>query len=132
MVIRRKKLPNLLQNYEKHRNGKKFNNTKMKHICIHHIGGRGGNRAFPVLGSFEKDFVNVLYDADKDCIAQIEDRNKKLQSKLIVLPYCIGEKNKERIVFNITYDPFASSLREFNEEYDSWFSILDEKNMIIF
>ena len=93
----------------------------MKHICTHHIGGRAGNRAFPVLDSFEKDFVNVLYDADRDCIAQIEARNKKLQSELIVLPFFFGEKNKEKAVFNITYDPYASSHREFNKEYDSWY-----------
>ena len=93
----------------------------MKRICSHHIGGRSGNRAFPFLAKFEKDLVNVLYDADQDCIAQVENRNKALGSELHVLPYCVGGEHVDEITFNINYDPSGSSLMDMNEEYASWY-----------
>ncbi len=96
----------------------------MRRICSHHIGGRAGSRAFPVLPEFEKDLVNLLYDADRDCIAQIENRNKNLDSELRVLPYCVGAEHADEVTFNINYDPFASSLRNMNEKYASWYFYL--------
>ena len=96
----------------------------MRRICSHHIGGRAGSRAFPVLPEFEKDLVNLLYDADRDCIAQIENRNKHLESELRVLPYCVGAEHADEVTFNINYDPFASSLRNMNEKYASWYFYL--------
>ena len=41
-----------------------------KKLSVHHIGGRAGSRAFPILKHFEKDIINVLYDADADCMEQ--------------------------------------------------------------
>jgi hypothetical protein len=45
--------------------------AKEYRISVHHIGGRGGSRSFPILESFEQDIINVIYDADKECIEQI-------------------------------------------------------------
>lgn len=91
-------------------------NSKL--ISVHHIGGRGGNRSFPVLKSFEKDIINVLYDADSDCIKQIQQKALGLESKLYVLPYCLYSSCKQ-VVFNINCDPHASSLYDLNPDYKS-------------
>src|SRR3989344_4423423 len=89
-------------------------------ICSHHIGGRGGNRSFPILNSFESDFVNILYDADNSCLEQIANLNKYNTSELRVIPACVGGKNGHA-KFNINYDPSTSSLRAINPKTASWY-----------
>ena len=93
----------------------------MKRICLHHVGGRAGNRSFPILSKFEKDIINVLYDADQDCIKQIEYRNRILRSELHVLPYCVGGKTEKDVDFHINYDPYSSSVMEMNKKYANWY-----------
>ena len=93
----------------------------MKRICLHHVGGRTGNRSFPILSKFEKDIINVLYDADQDCIKQIEYRNRILRSELHVLPYCVGGKTEKDVDFHINYDPYSSSVMEMNKKYANWY-----------
>src|SRR3990167_960384 len=89
-------------------------------ICSHHIGGRGGNRSFPILNSFESDFVNILYDADNSCLEQIANLNKYNTSEFRVIPACVGGKNGHA-KFNINYDPSTSSLRAINPKTASWY-----------
>ena len=36
-------------------------------LIVHHVGGRAGSRSFPVVDTFEKDIVNVMYEADELC-----------------------------------------------------------------
>jgi len=93
-------------------------------ISVHHVGGRAGSRVFPVLDKFEGDIINVLYDADPDCLEQIRQRNKCLKSELYVLPYCVAETCKKG-VFSINYDPYTSSLKEFNQDYSSYYTWRD-------
>ena len=69
-------------------------------LSLHHIGGRSGSRSFPDLHQFENDFINVIYDADSDCLAQILERNQNRKSELHVLGYCLGE-NCESMSLNI-------------------------------
>lgn len=90
-------------------------------ICSHHVGGRAGNRTFPVIQRFEKDFINVIYDADSDCLEQIESENRRFPSKLIVLPYCLDGSDRKKAVFNINYDPYSSSLLKLNPDYAKWY-----------
>lgn len=90
-----------------------------KHISVHHIGGRSGSRAFPVLSKFEKDIINVIYDADADCVEQIRQRNQKLESRLHVLPYCLSDAAKSKFL-NINYDPYTSSFYELNPDYKAY------------
>ena len=54
--------------------------NKLK-LAIHHVGGRAGSRSFPHLIKFEKDIINVLYDADEDCLEQ----NKALNHHLYII-----------------------------------------------
>jgi methyltransferase, FkbM family len=97
-----------------------MDNKENGKISIHHIGGRSGSREFPILDLFERDFINVLYDADVECIEQIKEYNENLESELYVLPYCVGNNN-EIAELNIMYDPYSSSLRELNDEYKNFY-----------
>ena len=89
-------------------------------LSIHHVGGRAGSRSFPVLNKFEKDIINVLYDADEDCVDQIQNINKKNDSELHVLPFALSDKCKDSIL-NINYDPYTSSLLEANSDFNSFY-----------
>ena len=85
-------------------------------LIVHHIGARSGTRGFPSLCAFENDIVNVLYDADVDCIEQIKNNAQKTNSTSLVYPYCISDKNKT-VKFNFNYDPYTNSIYPFNDEY---------------
>lgn len=93
---------------------------KEKYISVHHIGARAGSRAFPIMSKFEKDIINVLYDADSDSIAQISEKNQNNKSELHVFSYCLGEDQRYS-TFNVNYDPYTSSLYEKNSDYDSYY-----------
>lgn len=100
-----------------------------KRLSMHHIGGRGGGRAFPILKKFEKDIVNILYEADPDCLAQVQERNKNLESELHVLPYCLADACKSTS-FNINYDPYTSSLLDPNPDYKSYYYFCDDHDYL--
>ena len=109
----------------------KLNNTLANlKLSIHHVGGRAGSRAFPPMKFFEKDIINVLYDADKDCLKQIIARNRHLESQLHVLPYAFGDKCKTSTL-NINYDPYTSSLLETNESLDSFYKFSNNHDYIL-
>lgn len=97
-------------------------NTRNDHrrISIHHVGGRGGEKPFPTLDIFEKDFVNVLYEADRDCIEQIRAGYEACESELHVIPCCLGQSSRAGTL-HINYDPFTSSLREFDSDYGPYY-----------
>jgi FkbM family methyltransferase len=61
-------------------------------LRVHHVGGRGGDRRFPVLDSFEPDVVNVLFDGDADAAQTMSDSTTRLPSKQVLLSYCLGSK----------------------------------------
>lgn len=98
-------------------------------ISVHHIGGRNGSRAFPILKGFEKDIINILYDADTDCLEHIRDKNQYLKSELHILPYGFGDACKEASL-NINYDPFTSSLYDKNPDYNSYYSFSGDYDYI--
>ena len=84
------------------------NQISQDFIALHHIGARGGSRSFPKNKYFESEMINVLYDADPDCLQIVKEANQNLKSKLIIYPYCISNK-KEDVEFYITYDRNLSS-----------------------
>jgi FkbM family methyltransferase len=104
----------------------KFGN---KQLSVHHVGGRDGVRMFPYLNKFEADVVNVLYDADTDCLAQIRERSRHMESQLHVLPYCLGDARKTAVL-NINYDPYTSSLNETNPDYGSYYRFFSDYDCI--
>jgi len=90
-------------------------------LSVHHVGGRSGSRGFPDLLCFEGDLINVIYEADDDCVEQIFERNRGRDSELHVLDSCLADK-VQSTTFNINYDPYTSSLLETNEDYGSFYS----------
>ena len=96
------------------------NNIK-DNIILHHIGSRSGTRSFPSNLKFESEMINILYEADEECIQQIKQVNEALSSKLIIYPNCISDKVEE-VEFNICYDPNLSSFfSPINLKYDYYY-----------
>jgi FkbM family methyltransferase len=89
-------------------------------LSVHHIGGRGGSRSFPILERFEQDIVSVLYDADSACLTQARQANEGLASELNVLAHCFAGSSGER-TFYINYDPYSSSMLAPNPDFASWY-----------
>lgn len=85
-----------------------FFNPREK-ISIHHIGGRLGERGFPVNPAFERDLINVLYDADAECLDQAQGISQGLGSETHVFPFCLGG-SRRKATFHLKYDPNGSSL----------------------
>jgi FkbM family methyltransferase len=90
-------------------------------LTIHHIGGMNGARCFPIINCFEKDIINVLYEANEEEIEGIYDRNKSLPSELHVIPFCIW-KCEEKISFNLMKDRHASSIFQLDPKYKDYTS----------
>lgn len=80
-------------------------------FVAHHVGGRGGGVSFPHLPQFSDDILQIIYDADENCIEHI--RESFPNSNARVIPYCMAETSGEAH-FNINYDPYSSSLYLFN------------------
>ena len=59
--------------------------TSFNVFCSHHVGGRAGSIAFPKLPKFEDEIFHVIYDADKDCVDQIEALWKPLTGFVMAL-----------------------------------------------
>lgn len=78
-------------------------------LSVHHIGGRAGTRCFPILPFFERDIVNVLYEADKSSLAGIRDATEMLPSKTIILGDCVSGQAGPR-AFYLYSNRYLSSL----------------------
>jgi FkbM family methyltransferase len=93
-------------------------------IVSHHVGGRGagfGSIALPIQKAFEADILNVLYDADPECIPQTQNWwNANTNVATEVYPYCIWGAD-ETITFRFTYDPYASSIFPTNPRYAHYY-----------
>jgi len=89
-------------------------------LCLHHIGGRGGSRTFPVPIFFDSDLINILYDADRDCLEKIHNYYENINSETHVLPYALSDKC-ESLIFNINHDPNTSSLLKKNKTYNLFY-----------
>mgnify|MGYP001288401173 CR=1 FL=1 len=88
-----------------------------------HIGGRGGSMPFPRDTFFNDSIDHILFEADKDCIEQIKQRNPIAR----VFPYCISNKNMKGN-FNIHMSGFASSILPFNANYGEFISCRDNSD----
>jgi FkbM family methyltransferase len=86
-------------------------------IVLHHVGGRWGNHPFPRLPAFIGDFVEVLYEADTDAIAAIQEAGKDRPNELIVIPACLADSDGEGLL-HIYVNPGLTSLRELSHVLD--------------
>src|SRR5580700_558817 len=91
--------------------------TASSKIALHHVGGRWGNHPFPQLPAFAGDFVEVLYEADTDAIAAIQEAGKGRPSELIVIPACLADRDGEGLL-HIYLNPGLTSLHELNRVLD--------------
>jgi FkbM family methyltransferase len=89
-------------------------------LIVHHVGGRAGSRCFPVLNAFEKDIVNVMYEADESCVDQVTENWKAQKSITKVLPYCLSS-GQGVSKFHINYDPYTSSIYKLNPRYADFY-----------
>jgi FkbM family methyltransferase len=86
-------------------------------LSIHHVGGRGGSRRFPALASFESDVVNVLYEADRTAIEEMQQQVSSLPSQQIVIEACVGSAAREHVTFHQLWNPAASSYLPVSESF---------------
>jgi FkbM family methyltransferase len=86
-------------------------------IALHHVGGRWGNHPFPRLPAFAGDFIEVLYEADTDAIAAIQEAGKDRPGELIVIPACLADSDGEGLL-HIYVNPGLTSLRELSRALD--------------
>jgi FkbM family methyltransferase len=84
-------------------------------LAVHHIGARGPTQAFPDNPAFEPSVVNVLYEADPDCIAELEQLNSNRTAKVIVLNECVSGTGGPQ-TFCDAYHGYGSSLLEANAD----------------
>jgi FkbM family methyltransferase len=91
--------------------------TANSKIALHHVGGRWGNHPFPRLPAFAGDFVEVLYEADTDAIAAIQQAAKNRPNQLIVIPACLAESDGDGTL-HVYVNPGLTSLRELNGVLD--------------
>jgi FkbM family methyltransferase len=90
-------------------------------LSVHHIGGRAGTRCFPILPVFERDIVNVLYEADRSSLAGIRAATKDLPSETIILGDCVSGKAGPR-PFHIYSNRYLSSLFPLSARYTGNYS----------
>lgn len=90
-------------------------------FVMHHIGGRAGTRAFPIVYPLEHEFVSVMYEASTDGNEQIVSYgDRKGTGKTILVNACVGSPNENR-VFYLNKDPYTSSLLELDPKYKNFY-----------
>lgn len=94
-------------------------------LSIHHVGGRDGSRRFPALNSFETDIVNVLYEADRSAITEMEQQVKLLESQQIIISACVGPSN-ETVSFYQLWNSAASSYLPVSSDFRNNYAFLTE------
>lgn len=90
-------------------------------FVLHHVGGRAGTRAFPVVRALEHEFVSVMYEASADGNQQILNYGGKCGTgETILVNACVGTEGSER-TFNLNLDPFTSSLLSLDPQYKNFY-----------
>src|SRR5437016_1440030 len=82
-------------------------------IVAHHVGGRGFGVSFNPPDHFKGDIVHVLYEADSECVDEMNLNPNTPQADLLgerhLFPYCLG-RLKGTGKLNITANTYASSM----------------------
>ena len=89
-------------------------------IHVHHVGARSGSHSFPLNKIFDSEIFLVMYDADENCIEQIEDELKQNNVKYKVINSGVGEKSENRTLY-LNYDPNTSSFLKVNQKYSEYY-----------
>ena len=95
-------------------------------FVMHHIGGRYGGRAFPIVLPFEPEFVSVMYEASTDGNEQILNYGRqKGTGETILVNACVGSPSVNRL-FYLNQDPYTSSLLKLNSKYKNFYIDLEK------
>jgi FkbM family methyltransferase len=94
-------------------------------LSIHHVGGRGGTRRFPALQRFERDIVNVLYEADHSAIAEMQAHVATLASDQKVIEACVGLTRRQAAFYRL-WNPAASSYLPISNNFRKNYAYLSE------
>lgn len=86
-------------------------------MYVHHVGGRGGTISFPSIAGFQSEITPVIYEADPEGVAEIQQR---WGSSALVLPVCLGDA-RATTPFFLNYCRFTSSVFPFNEQYAHYY-----------
>ena len=90
-------------------------------FVLHHVGGRNGFRAFPLVPALEHEFISVMYEAAEDDNERILRRGGELGTKeTILVNACVG-RSEETIIFNLNQDPYTSSFLPLNPKYSKFY-----------
>jgi hypothetical protein len=84
-------------------------------IQVHHIGGRNGSQPFNLNPRFSQDYVLSLYDGDSSCEPSMVG-DDGIERRAVVQVFA-GKSGPTR--FNINFDPYTSSIRSKNPDYDA-------------
>src|ERR1051326_8913359 len=87
-------------------------------IVAHHVGGRGFGVALNCPPLLSGDIMNVLYEADERCAADMIRENKK--ENFEILPYCLGRESGQKKLY-ICKNPYFSSNLEPNPDYAKYY-----------
>ena len=88
---------------------------------MHHVGGRAGTRAFPIVPALEHEFVSVMYEASEDGNEQImRIGGARRTGQTILVNACVGRPGEARM-FNLNHDPFTSSLLELDPKFKDFY-----------
>jgi len=98
-------------------------------FVMHHVGARGGACGFALPPAFHADALNVLYEPDTDCLAQVEERISGMALKTMVLPYALGE-TPGRAAFNFHLDPYTNSFRRLDPRYAGYSKVSQETDYL--
>lgn len=94
---------------------------KDSRFVMHHVGGRGGSRGFPIISVFEHEFISVMYEAASDGNEQIiAVGSRRDTGETILVNACVGKPGEER-VFNLNCDPYTSSMLKLNKKYQNFY-----------
>ena len=96
-------------------------------LVIHHVGGRGGDRRFPVIPAYERDVVNVLYDADPSSQAGMETSTGELTSTQTILPMCLGAEDGQATLRVLNVED-GSSLLPVNPAFFRTFAAIGQSD----
>ncbi|NQW23753.1 MAG: FkbM family methyltransferase [SAR202 cluster bacterium] len=77
--------------------------------------------------AFEKDIINVLYEADESCISQMVENWNSRPSETVVLPYCLSASDGVG-KFHLNYDPYTSSIYPLNPRYAQFYYTYPARN----
>ena len=99
-----------------------FQNEKNILFSKHHIGGRSGSTAFPTVKKLHKSMAITSYEADVNCLPQIEQMQQNMgYDKIEIIGKYIGSSDSS-IKFNLNYDPYTSSVLQVNQKYLNFYN----------